>query len=75
MSPCCGRTASTRPAPVVERPHREIVAAVRNPDTTRRIVDGGGVAVGDTPQEFAAVIASEAKRWGEVVRAAGVKPD
>jgi tripartite-type tricarboxylate transporter receptor subunit TctC len=63
------------PAPVIERLHREIVAALRNPDTTRRIVDDGGVAVGDTPQEFAAVIASEAKRWGEVVRAAGVKPD
>jgi len=63
------------PAPVIERLHREIVAALKNPDTTRRIVDDGGVAVGDTPQEFAAVIASEAKRWGEVVRAAGVKPD
>jgi tripartite-type tricarboxylate transporter receptor subunit TctC len=75
MSPCCGRTASPWPAPVIERLHREIVAALRNPDTTRRIVDDGGVAVGDTPQEFAAVIASEAKRWGEVVRAAGGKPD
>jgi hypothetical protein len=62
MSRCCGRTASPWPAPVVERLHREIV-------------DGCGVAVGDTPQEFAAVIASAAKRWGEVVRAAGVKPD
>jgi len=63
------------PAPIVERLHREIVAALAKPDTTRRIVEDGGVAVGNTPAEFAALIAREEKRWGEVVRSAGVKPD
>jgi tripartite-type tricarboxylate transporter receptor subunit TctC len=63
------------PAPIVERLHREIVAALAKPDTTKRIVEDGGVAVGNTPAEFAALIAREEKRWGEVVRSAGVKPD
>jgi tripartite-type tricarboxylate transporter receptor subunit TctC len=63
------------PAPIVERLHREIVAALAKPETTRRIVEDGGVAVGNTPAEFAALIAREEKRWGEVVRSAGVKPD
>ena len=63
------------PAPIVERLHREIVAALAKPDTTRRIVEDGGVAVGNSPAEFAALIAREEKRWGEVVRNAGVKPD
>jgi tripartite-type tricarboxylate transporter receptor subunit TctC len=63
------------PAPIVERLHREIVAALAKPETTRRIVEDGGVAVGNTPAEFAALIAREEKRWGEVVRSSGVKPD
>jgi tripartite-type tricarboxylate transporter receptor subunit TctC len=67
--------ANGTPAPIVERLHREIVAALAKPETTRRIVDDGGVAVGNTPAEFAALIAREEKRWGEVVRNAGVKPE
>jgi len=63
------------PAPIVERLHREIVAALAKPETTRRIVEDGGVAVGNSPAEFAALIAREEKRWGDVVRGAGVKPD
>src|SRR6187455_900709 len=63
------------PAPIVERLHREIVAALAKPDTTKRIVEDGGVAVGNSPAEFAALIAREEKRWGDVVRSAGVKPD
>ena len=30
-------------------------------------------AVGSTPQEYAAFIAKEQERWGEVVRKAGIK--
>ena len=67
--------AAATPAPIVERLHREIVAALAKPETTKRIVDDGGVAVGNTPAEFAALIAREEKRWGEVVRNAGVKPE
>ena len=63
------------PAPIVERLHREIVAALAKPETTKRIVEDGGVAVGNSPAEFAALIAREEKRWGDVVRGAGVKPD
>ncbi|MEO8487055.1 MAG: tripartite tricarboxylate transporter substrate binding protein [Betaproteobacteria bacterium] len=67
--------AAGTPAPIVERLHREIVAALAKPETTRRIVDDGGAAVGNTPAEFAALITREEKRWGEVVRNAGVKPE
>jgi tripartite-type tricarboxylate transporter receptor subunit TctC len=61
--------------PIVERLHREIVAALAKPETTKRIVEDGGVAVGNTPAEFAALIAREEKRWGEGRAQRGVKPD
>lgn len=67
--------AAGTPAPIIERLHREIVAALAKPETTRRIVEDGGVAIGNSPAEFAALIAREEKRWGEVVRNAGVKPE
>ena len=67
--------AAGTPAAIVERLNKEIVAALAKPETTRRIVDDGGVAVGNSSADFAAMIDREAKKWGDVVRAAGVKPD
>jgi len=63
------------PKAVVDRLHKEIAAALANPDNTRKVVDDGALVVGNTPAEFATFIAREEKRWGEVVRAAGIKPN
>lgn len=63
------------PQPVIDRLQREIAAALGNVDTSKRIIEDGGVVVGSTPQEFAAFIAKETARWGVVVRQANVKPD
>ena len=47
------------------------VPAVRNAITETQ----AGEVVGGTPQQFDAFIKSELKRWPEVVRAAGIKPE
>jgi tripartite-type tricarboxylate transporter receptor subunit TctC len=61
------------PKPIVTRLHQEIVKAIGHRDTIRRIVEDGGSLVGNTPEEFAAYIKSEAARWSAVVKEAGVK--
>jgi tripartite-type tricarboxylate transporter receptor subunit TctC len=40
-----------------------------------RFQHDGDVPKGTTPEEFAAFIASEAKRWGVVVKTAGIKAE
>ena len=41
----------------------------------QRVTEDGGILVGNTPSEFAAFIAAEQKKWGAVIRTAGVKPE
>ena len=61
------------PKAIVDRLQKEIASALAHPETTKKIVEDGALVVGNTPAEFAAFIAGEEKRWGEVVRKAGVK--
>ncbi len=61
------------PKPIVDRLQKEIANALTHPETTKKIADDGALVVGNTPAEFAAFIAREEKRWGEVVRKAGIK--
>jgi tripartite-type tricarboxylate transporter receptor subunit TctC len=63
------------PAPIVERLHKEIVAAVRSPAMQERFAKSGAELVGNTPQEFAAQIRTERVRWGEIIKAAGIKAE
>jgi tripartite-type tricarboxylate transporter receptor subunit TctC len=51
------------------------VRAVKDPEVVRQMEDQGTEPVTDTPEEFAAFIAAEVKRWGKIVRALGIKAD
>ena len=63
------------PKPVLDKLHASIVAALKSPESTQKIVDDGGILVGGTPAEFAELIVKEQGRWGAVVKSAGIKAD
>jgi tripartite-type tricarboxylate transporter receptor subunit TctC len=50
-------------------------AALAAPAATERLAALGFIAVRDTPEEFARFMATERARWGEVIRAAGIRLD
>jgi len=62
------------PAPVTERLHREIVAAVRRPDIVERHRQLGAEVVTSNPDETRSFVAAELEKWGAAARAAGVQP-
>ena len=45
------------------------------PAMQERFAKSGARLVGDTPQEFAAQIRTERVRWGEIIKAAGIKAE
>jgi tripartite-type tricarboxylate transporter receptor subunit TctC len=47
------------------------LAALKNPDTSRRLNDLGYVLIGDRPEEFAAHMKSEIAKLGNVIRLTG----
>lgn len=60
------------PKAVVDRLHKEIVAALRQPAMQERFKKSGARLVGNSPAEFAAQIAAERVKWGKVIRAANI---
>jgi tripartite-type tricarboxylate transporter receptor subunit TctC len=61
------------PAAIVERLAAEAAKAAKQPSVAERFAVDSAEAVGSTPQEYAAFIATEQARWGDVVRKAGIK--
>jgi tripartite-type tricarboxylate transporter receptor subunit TctC len=55
--------------------NRDVNAVLAQPAIARKLLDAGIEAGGGTPEEFGALIASEAKKWGEVIRLTGAKVD
>jgi tripartite-type tricarboxylate transporter receptor subunit TctC len=66
--------AGTPPA-VVARLQKEIAAAVRQPTLVERFKKSGARLIGNTPEEFAQQIKNDRAMWGEVIKAAGIKPE
>src|SRR4051812_18255267 len=62
------------PAAVVAKLNAESVKIVNLADVKTPLLRDGLESVGDSPQEFAAVIKSEVAKWLKVVKAAGIKP-
>jgi len=65
--------AGTPPA-IVAQLHKAIAAAVRTAAMAERFAKTGARLVGDTPEHFAAQIRAERVQWGEIIKAAGIKP-
>jgi len=63
------------PRAVIERLHREIAAVLKEPVITERMAASALEPIGDTPEEFARYLRSEADKWGKVVRSAGIKAE
>lgn len=63
------------PQPVVERLHKELAAAMRNPQVLERFKDQGADALGMDAKAFGGFLASEARRWGGLINKLGLKAD
>ncbi len=63
------------PATVINRLHSEVVKVLRHPDIDDRLTAQGGEAETSTPEQFSAHIKTEIKKWAQVIKAAGIKPE
>jgi tripartite-type tricarboxylate transporter receptor subunit TctC len=63
------------PASVIRRLQLETAKVLALPDLQAKLADLGVEGVGNSPQEFAAIIKSEIPKWAKVIKDAGIKPD
>jgi len=62
------------PPAIVKTLHAAIVDALKSPEFIRQITANGNNPVGNTPEEFARIIASDVQMWAGAAKAAGVTP-
>jgi tripartite-type tricarboxylate transporter receptor subunit TctC len=61
------------PADIIHRLNREMAAALSDPEIRERALAAGAEPATSTPQEFAALIREETRKWAQVIRTAGIK--
>jgi tripartite-type tricarboxylate transporter receptor subunit TctC len=68
-------TTAGTPSSIVALMNREIVKALHTPAISKAIEDGGAERVGNTPAEFAAVMAEDFNRYAKLVKSSGATAD
>ena len=63
------------PEPVVAKLHAALMTAVTAPETQRKLAEMGFIAQGSTARELSDYIASEYKRWGNLIQKMGLTLD
>ena len=63
------------PSPIIRKLHLETVKALAVPDVRAKFADLGMEGIGNSPDEFAAVIKSEIPKWAKVIKESGIRPD
>jgi tripartite-type tricarboxylate transporter receptor subunit TctC len=66
---------SGTPTWIVHKLHLETVKALGFPDVRARLAGLGLQAVGNSPDEFAALIKAQIPKWAKLIREAGIKPE
>jgi tripartite-type tricarboxylate transporter receptor subunit TctC len=61
------------PGELIRRLSSEIKTALSDPEVREKALSAGAEPFPTSPEEFAAFIRDETKKWGEVVRTAGIK--
>jgi tripartite-type tricarboxylate transporter receptor subunit TctC len=63
------------PAPVIERLHKEVVAAVASRETSEALDKAGAEPITSSPAELAAMVRDGVAKYAKIVKLAGVKPE
>jgi tripartite-type tricarboxylate transporter receptor subunit TctC len=63
------------PPEIVKRLNAEMVKIVNMPDVKEKLTALGAEPVGNTPEEFSAMVKAEVVKWADVVKKSGAKVD
>ncbi len=65
---------SGTPPDIVQKIHRDSAEALANPEVRGKLADLGLEPMANTPEAFERMIATESRKWSDIVRKANIKP-
>ncbi|NYT85421.1 Bug family tripartite tricarboxylate transporter substrate binding protein [Pollutimonas harenae] len=68
-------TTAGTPKETIAALNKDVVAALNQPEVHQRLVDFGIQPVGNTPEEYAALLKSETERWHKLIKELGIRLD
>lgn len=63
------------PQAIIERLNAEIVKVLRTPAVIALLATHGVEPIGNTPQQFSAIVRADLEKWAKVIKEAGIKAD
>lgn len=63
------------PREIIARLNGEVRSALQAPEIQQRLLESGLIATGSTPEEFAAFVQAESRKWAKLVKERGLKAD
>jgi tripartite-type tricarboxylate transporter receptor subunit TctC len=63
------------PRRIIDRLNAECVAILRSPEVRAQLASEGAEPIGNTPDQYAAQIAAEIRKWGKLIRERGIRAD
>ena len=63
------------PQAIIARLNAEIVKVLRAPAVIALLATHGVEPIGNTPQQFSAIIRADLEKWAKVIKEAGIKAD
>ena len=66
---------SRTPRPIITKLNHELVRILRTPDVTEQILRVGANIIANTPDEFAALIRADSKKYADLIKAVGITVD
>jgi tripartite-type tricarboxylate transporter receptor subunit TctC len=63
------------PATIIARLNKEIVAGLKTPEVSKRLVDLGAEVAVTSPEQFQRLVRDEIQKWAKVVKASGARAE
>ncbi len=63
------------PQEIIQRLNAEIVKVLRTPTVIAQLATNGVEPIGNTPQQFGAIVVADLEKWAKVIKDAGIKAD
>jgi tripartite-type tricarboxylate transporter receptor subunit TctC len=63
------------PKPIVAKVHADVVKLIAQPELREKFAQLGADTVGNSPEEFGAIIKADIAKWAKVIKDAGIKAE